>query len=141
MGARGVGPRRAGGPGAGLLGGDWRSPFYVFALTTLVLPATSLPWRRAVVWGLGFSSLYGVVALLTQQLPSDTLTNTIRLETLATHLFVPVVVSTTLAYSSVLLERLRTARAESERLALQAERQRIAWELHDSGQAACTPRT
>ena len=115
-----------------LLGGDWRSPFYVFALTTLVLPATSLPWRTAVAWGLGFSGLYGVVALLTQKLPSDTLMNTIRLETLATHLFVPVVVTTTLAYSSVLLERLRTARAESERLALQAERQRIAWELHDS---------
>jgi two-component system sensor histidine kinase UhpB len=115
-----------------LAGGDWRSPFYVFALTTLVLPATTLPWRSAVAWGMGFSGLYGIVALLTQQLPSDTLTNTIRLETLATHLFVPVVVTTTLAYSSVLLERLRTARAHSERLALQSERQRIAWELHDS---------
>jgi signal transduction histidine kinase len=115
-----------------LAGGDWRSPFYVFALTTLVLPATSLPWRQAVVWGLGFSALYGVVALLTDKLPADTLTNTIRLETLATHLFVPVVVTTTLAYSSVLLARLRDARSQSERLALQAERQRIAWELHDS---------
>src|SRR5215208_952990 len=78
-----------------LAGGDWRSPFYVFALTTLVLPATSLPWRRAVAWGLAFSLLYGIVALLTNQLPADTLTNTIRLETLATHLFVPVVVTTT----------------------------------------------
>jgi signal transduction histidine kinase len=115
-----------------LAGGDWRSPFYVFALTTLVLPATSLPWRRAVAWGLAFSLLYGIVALLTNQLPADTLTNTIRLETLATHLFVPVVVTTTLAYSSVLLARLRDARGQSERLALQAERQRIAWELHDS---------
>ncbi|HMJ32937.1 MAG TPA: ATP-binding protein [Baekduia sp.] len=115
-----------------LAGGDWRSPFYVFALTTLILPATALPWRTAVAWGLGFSGLYGVVALLTQKLPVDTLTNTIRLETLATHLFVPVVVTTTLAYSSVLLERLRAARGQSERLALQSERQRIAWELHDS---------
>jgi signal transduction histidine kinase len=115
-----------------LAGGDWRSPFYVFALTTLVLPATSLPWRAAVAWGLGYSACYGAVALLTEKLPADTLTNTIRLETLATHLFVPVIVTTTLAYSSLLLDRLRTARSHSERLALQAERQRIAWELHDS---------
>jgi signal transduction histidine kinase len=113
-------------------GGDWRSPFYVFALTTLVLPATSLPWRGAVAWGAGFSAAYGAVALLTEKLPDDTLTNTIRLETLATHLFVPVIITTTLAYSSLLLERLRAARGQSERLALQAERQRIAWELHDS---------
>jgi two-component system sensor histidine kinase UhpB len=115
-----------------LAGGDWRSPFYVFALTTLVLPATTLPWRRAFAWGGCFSAVYGAVALLTNKLPADTLTNTIRLETLATHLFVPVVVTTTLAYSSLLLDRLRAARGESERLALQAERQRIAWELHDS---------
>jgi two-component system sensor histidine kinase UhpB len=115
-----------------LAGGDWRSPFYVFALTTLVLPATSLPWRGAVAWGVGFSACYGGVALLTEKLPSDTLTNTIRLETLATHLFVPVLITTTLAYSSLLLDRLRAARGESERLVLQAERQRIAWELHDS---------
>jgi signal transduction histidine kinase len=115
-----------------LAGGDWRSPFYVFALTTLVLPATSLPWRGAVAWGLGFSACYGAVALLTEKVPADTLNNTIRLETLATHLFVPVIITTTLAYSSLLLERLRAARGQSERLALQAERQRIAWELHDS---------
>jgi signal transduction histidine kinase len=115
-----------------LAGGDWRSPFYVFALTTLVLPATSLPWRRAVAWGVCFSAAYGVVALLTNQLPDDTLTNTIRLETLATHLFVPVLITATLSYSSLLLERLHNARGQSERLALQAERQRIAWELHDS---------
>ncbi|HEY6760486.1 MAG TPA: ATP-binding protein [Baekduia sp.] len=113
-------------------GGDWRSPFYVFALTTLILPATSLRWRAAFIWGLAFSVLYGLVAMLTNKLPADTLENTIRLETLATHLLVPVVVTTTLAYSSLLLERLRAARGESERLVLQAERQRIAWELHDS---------
>jgi signal transduction histidine kinase len=115
-----------------LAGGDWRSPFYVFALTTLILPATSLPWRRAVAWGVGFSTAYGIVALLTDKLPDDTLTNTIRLETLATHLFVPVLITATLSYSSLLVERLRAARGRSERLALQAERQRIAWELHDS---------
>src|SRR3954469_19612402 len=115
-----------------LASGDWRSPFYIFALTTLVLPATTLPWRPAVAWGAGFSLLYGAVALLTRQVPSDTLSNTIRLETLATHMFVPLLVTLALAYAAGLLRRLRTAREDSERLAVQAERQRIAWELHDS---------
>src|ERR1700712_3115499 len=59
-----------------LAGGDWRSPFYVFALTTLVLPATALPWRVAVSWGVAFSALYGGVALLTEKLPSDTVAKT-----------------------------------------------------------------
>jgi signal transduction histidine kinase len=115
-----------------LASGDWRSPFYVFALTTLVLPATTLPWRAAIAWGCGFSLSYGVVALLTRQVPSDTLTNTIRLETLATHMFVPLLVTLALAYAAGLLRHLRAARESSERLAVQAERQRIAWELHDS---------
>jgi two-component system sensor histidine kinase UhpB len=115
-----------------LASGDWRSPFYIFALTTLVLPATALPWRGAIACGVAFSAAYGAVALLTRQVPSDTLANTIRLETLATHLFVPVLVVLALAYASALLDRLRAARGESERLVLQAERQRIAWELHDS---------
>src|SRR3954465_9535703 len=75
-----------------LAGGDWRSPFYVFALTTLVLPATSLAPAAAVACGAAFSAIYGVVAVLTHQVPSDTLGNTIRLETLATHLFVPLLV-------------------------------------------------
>jgi len=111
---------------------DWRSPLYVFALTTLVLPATTLRFRAAVAWSVSFSVLYAGVALATRQLPSDTLSNTIRLETLATHLFVPILVTLALAYSGVLLDRLRRAREESERLAVEAERRRIAWELHDS---------
>ena len=115
-----------------LASGDWRSPFYVFALTTLVLPATRLPSRAAAIWGVTFAGTYGVVALLTRQLPSDTLSNTIRLETLATHMFVPIIITMALGYSSGLLRRLRLAREESERLAVQSERQRIAWELHDS---------
>jgi signal transduction histidine kinase len=115
-----------------LVSGDWRSPFYIFALTTLVLPATALPWRKAIAWGLSYSALYAAVALATRQVPSDTLTNTIRLETLATHVSMPMLVTMALAYSSQLVRRLRGAREQSERLALQAERQRIAWELHDS---------
>jgi signal transduction histidine kinase len=115
-----------------LASGDWRSPFYVFALTTLILPATGVHQRRALAWGAAFCAAYGVVALLTGMVPDDTLADTIRLETLATHLFVPLIVVLALAHASHLLERLRGAQARSELLAVQAERQRIAWELHDS---------
>lgn len=115
-----------------LAGRDWRSPFYVFALTTLLLPATALPWRAAMAWGLGFSGLYAGVAFLEHKVAADTLMNTIRLETLATHLLMPVIVTMALGYASEVLRHLGTARAQSERLVLQAERQRIAWELHDS---------
>jgi two-component system sensor histidine kinase UhpB len=111
---------------------DWRSPFYVFALTTLVLPATMLPWRAALAWGTMYSALYAGVAMLTRQLPSDTLSNTIRLETHATHLFVPIIITLALAYAGILLQRLRAAREASERLVVEAERRRIAWDLHDS---------
>jgi signal transduction histidine kinase len=115
-----------------VLSEDWRSPFYVFALTTLVLPATTLPWRRALTWGVAFSVAYGVAAMLTRQLPADTIQNAIRLETLATHVLVPVIITLALAYAGELLDRLTQERERSERLVLQAERQRIAWELHDS---------
>ena len=110
---------------------DWRSPFYVLMLTALILPATGLPFRRALAWGLAFTSGYLAVAVYTE-LDANTLESTIRLETIATHLMVPVVVALALAYATDVLERLRGERLRSERLAVESERQRIAWELHDS---------
>ena len=113
------------------LSGDWRSPFYVFALTALVLPATTLPFRRAVAWACGFTAAYLAVAIQTE-LDAGTLRSSIRVETVATHLMVPIVIVLALGYAADLLNRLRDERERSERLALEAERQRIAWELHDS---------
>ena len=55
-----------------------------------------------------------------------------RLEIITTHLMVPLVIVLALAYASELLRRLGDERQRSERLAVQAERERIAWELHDS---------
>jgi signal transduction histidine kinase len=110
---------------------DWRSPFYVFALTTLVLPATSLPFRSALLWGCAFTAAYLAVAIETE-LDTGTLRSSIRVETVATHLMVPIVVTLALAYAAELLKRLQAERERSERLAIQTERQRIAWELHDS---------
>ncbi len=110
---------------------DWRSPFYVLMLTALILPATGQPFRRALGWGLGFALAYLGVAVYTE-LDADTLASTIRLETITTHLMVPVVVTLALAYAADVLERLREERLRAERFAVESERQRIAWELHDS---------
>jgi signal transduction histidine kinase len=110
---------------------DWRSPFYILMLTALVLPSTGQPFRRALAWGLAFALAYLGVALYTG-LEENTLESAIRLETVATHLMVPLVVVLALAYAADVLERLRDERLRSERLAVESERQRIAWELHDS---------
>ena len=110
---------------------DWRSPFYILMLTALVLPSTGLPFRRALGWGLAFTIAYFGVAVSTR-LDPNTLESTIRLETIATHLMVPLVVVLALAYASNVLARLRDERLRSERLAVESGRQRIAWELHDS---------
>ena len=110
---------------------EWRSPFYLLALTALVLPATALAMRPALAWGAAFTVAYFGVALVTG-IDWSTLESTARLEAFSTHLMVPMLVSLALAYASQLLARLEAERERSERLALQSERRRIAWELHDS---------
>lgn len=109
----------------------WRSPFYLLAVTALVLPATTLPFRRAIVWGGAFSLVYFVVGVLTT-LEANTIESAVRLETVTTRLLTPWLVAVALAYAQRLLDRLGEERERSERLAVQTERQRIAWELHDS---------
>lgn len=110
---------------------DWRSPFYVLMLTALILPSTRLPLRRAVAWGAAFTATYLAVAVYTE-LDARALSSAIRLETIATHLMVPLVVTLALAFAADVLRRLHDERVRSERLAVESERRRIAWELHDS---------
>jgi signal transduction histidine kinase len=110
---------------------DWRSPFFVLSLTTLVLPTTSLGYRAGLAWSAGFTLAYVVTARITG-LDAQELGTSVRLETLATHLMVPIVVALALAYAARVLRRLGDEQRRSERLAVQSERQRIAWELHDS---------
>jgi signal transduction histidine kinase len=109
----------------------YRSPFYLLGLTALILPATGLPVRRAFAFGVGFTTAYFVIAASTG-VSWKTLEQTYKLESFATHLLVPLIIVITLAYAGEVLRRLQQERARSERLAVEAERRRIAFELHDS---------
>ncbi|HEX8105015.1 MAG TPA: sensor histidine kinase [Solirubrobacteraceae bacterium] len=113
------------------ISGDWRSPFYLFALTALAPPVAMLPYRQAVASGAAFTLAFIGVALLTG-LDPWTLKSTVSLETLATHLALPGVVTFGLAYAADVMRRLEAEQERAQELAVEAERRRIAWELHDS---------
>jgi signal transduction histidine kinase len=113
-----------------LVSGDWRSPFYLLWLASLALPATSLRLRRAVWLGAGAALSYFVVAIAGGPVPGRL--QLISTETLAIHVSLPFMLVVALAYAAEALRRLGTERSARERLAIEAERKRIAWELHDS---------
>jgi signal transduction histidine kinase len=114
-----------------LAGGEWRSPFYLLAVSSLVLPATALAPRPALAAAVAFAAAYFGIALVTG-IEWDTLGSTARLESFATHLMIPLLVVVSLAYASDLVDDLDRERRHSEALALETERRRIGWELHDS---------
>ena len=111
--------------------GEWRTPFYVLAISALVLPTTSLPPRRAVAFGAGFTLAYPAAAVIVG-VDWEEVSTTARMQSFGAMLLVPMIVTVLLAFAAHLLRRLERERQRSERLALEAERQRIAWELHDS---------
>ena len=96
-----------------LAAGEWRSPFYLLAVSSLILPATTLPPRRALVSALLFAGAYFAIALVTG-IEWETLGSTARLESFATHLIIPGLVVLSLAYASELLEDLEAERRHSE---------------------------
>ncbi len=116
------------------LSGDWRSPFFLLAVVSLVVPAATLPVRQAVGAGMAFSLVYFVMGLFIGPDVLATESQT-TLETLATHLVAPVLVAFGVAYAAHSLRDLDVERRRVERLAIEAERRRIAWELHDSAKA------
>ncbi len=111
--------------------GNWRSPFYLLALTTLVLPTTALAPPRAICFGAGFVLAFFAVALYVG-IDWHSIATTARVQSLFAHLLVPLLITAALAFGAELLRALERERRRSERLALEAERRRIAWALHDS---------
>lgn len=112
-------------------GNEWRSPFYLLALTSVILPASTLPLPRALAAGAAFTVAY-LIASVIVGIDLEALESTARLESFVTHLMVPMLVSASLAYATTLIERLQREQHRSAHLAVEAERRRIAWELHDS---------
>jgi two-component system sensor histidine kinase UhpB len=113
-----------------LASGDWRSPFYLLWLTSLALPAVQLPLRHAPALAFGATAAFLIVAFVGGPAPGHI--RPLTSETLVIHLVLPILTVLGLAYATDALRRLQTERNRRERLALEAERQRIAWELHDS---------
>lgn len=112
-------------------GGEWRSPFYLLGLTTLVLPASTLPFTQALGAGAAFTLGY-VASAVVVGLDPQALRSSARLESFVTHTMVPMLVTASLAYATTLIGRLQREQERSARLAVESERRRIAWELHDS---------
>jgi signal transduction histidine kinase len=113
-----------------LASGDWRSPFFLMWLASLVLPAVSLRLREAAGVAVAAPLAYLAIAIIGGPAPGSLQLQST--ETLAMHLALPFLLVCALAYAAMTLRRLGRERLERERLAIQTERRRIAWELHDS---------
>lgn len=111
--------------------GDWRSPFYPLALTTLAAPAAAMRPHVAAGFGAAFSLTYGVIGHFIGPDPLR-LGSQASIETLATHLVLPVFVTFAVSHAAQTMRRLRLEQRRTERMAVEAERRRIAWDLHDS---------
>jgi signal transduction histidine kinase len=113
-----------------LAAGDWRGPLHLLALTTLAAPAATLRLPAALTWGAVFTVAYAGVAAINGAL--DAVDASGGADQLATHLLLPVVTCAGVAFTADALRALAAERRRSERLAVEGERRRIAWELHDS---------
>jgi len=109
----------------------WPSPFYLLALTALTPAVATLPFPRALAFGGAFITGYVGIAIVTG-LNRMTLSTALGVEILSTHLVLPVVVTFGVAYAAQALRQLDQEQMRAQRLAVETERRRIAWELHDS---------
>ncbi len=124
--------------------GGWRTPYYHYAVSSLVVPAFLLGWRRTVLLLLGFFGAYfAVIATAGQGTAGPWLRE--DASSLAGVLLTPFLVVVVVRYLSGLTRRVSEERERAERalveivrlqkereeLAAQEERSRIAREIHD----------
>jgi signal transduction histidine kinase len=124
--------------------GGWRTPYYHYAVSSLLVPAFLLDWRRAAVLLLGFFGAYlAVISTAGQGTDGPWLHEDVS--SLAGILMTPLLVVVVVQYLSALTRRLTEQREraeqalaenvrlqkEHEELAAQEERSRIAREIHD----------
>lgn len=95
------------------------------------VPVTGMRLRRAIVAGATFALAYLATAIALG-VDWPVLTSTARLETFSTHLLIPLLVAVSLGHAARTLAELDDERARAQALALEGERRRIGWELHDS---------
>lgn len=110
--------------------GGWESPFYQFALTSVIAPSLKYGLTGATLASFGFVGLYfsAVVSLDPQAVvtPGGSLD-----QGLVTVALNPIMIAYFCAFLAEVLNRLREEKEKARRLAAREERSRLAREIHD----------
>lgn len=114
------------------LSGGWGSPFYLFALNSVLPPSLRYRLRGATIASFGFSLSYLIVLLLTEPGFEAFFQDDGRLHSSAVSGPInPFMVSFFAALLAEVLDRLEQEKAKVRELAAQEERYRLAREIHD----------
>lgn len=114
------------------LSGGWGSPFYLFALNSVLAPAFLYRLRGATLASFGFSISYLIVLLLTEPGYEAFFRPDGRLHSEAVSAPInPFMVAYFAALLAEVLDRLEQEKAKVQELAAEEERYRLAREIHD----------